>query len=49
MAELLEDGPEAPRLEPFTMTEHKFASFAALYAWLGDPEVKPVRRDATML
>jgi hypothetical protein len=47
-AELLEEPPAVRRPVPFTMTEHAFPSFGELCAWLGHPEVKPVRRDASM-
>jgi hypothetical protein len=47
-AELLEELPAACRPVPFTKVEHAFASFRELCAWLGHPEVKPIRRDGSM-
>ena len=48
-AELLDGRDDVRRPEPFTRTEHDFASFGELCAWLGNPEVQPTRRDGPML
>jgi hypothetical protein len=48
-AELLEDAPASQRPAPFTKVEHDFATFGELCAWLDAPEIKPCRRDHSML
>jgi hypothetical protein len=47
-AELLDEAPAAGPA-PFTQTEHDFATFRKLCAWLGAPEIKPSRRDHSMV
>ena len=43
-AELLEDLPRSRRPSPFQEIEHDFSSLEEVCAWLGDPEIKPLRR-----
>jgi hypothetical protein len=43
-AELLEDLPRSRRPYPFQEVEHDFSSLEEVRAWLGDPEIKPLRR-----
>jgi hypothetical protein len=43
-AELLEDLPQSRRPSPFQNIEHDFSSLEEVCAWLGDPEIKPLRR-----
>ena len=43
-AELLEDLPRSRRPSPFQDIEHDFSSLEEVCAWLGDPEIKPLRR-----
>ncbi len=48
-AELLGDAPALQRAASFTRIENDFATFSELCAWLDAPEIKPNRRDQSML
>ncbi|MCC2652860.1 MAG: hypothetical protein K0Q60_3023, partial [Microvirga sp.] len=43
-AELLNDTAPGQGPLPFTQVEHTFRTLEEVCAWLGDPEIKPLRR-----
>jgi hypothetical protein len=44
IAELLDDGPEAPRPSPFTAAEEEFETLDEVCRWLGGAPVRPLRK-----